>query len=224
LLLKSFVEHHHSLRPIRLCLVDNGSTDGSKEWLKENGIPFIDLKENIGHENALNHVYNDIKTRYVILNDTDVEYHNNVYDYIWELGDKRISVGELIDQNQMNGIHIKDRISPWFWIFDIYAMRNRGVKYFRDPAVGDWTYDVGSWHWDKMKENGFENLPINRKHWNQDSEIVSMPYERFDHIGKVSWDLDNHGDRYSEVMRRRYYIKDRLKDYEHIDLKGKFIP
>lgn len=223
LLLKSYVKHHYVGEPLRLMLVDNGSNDGSIEWLAENEIPFISLPGNIGHENALNYIYNDIKTRYCLLNDTDVEYKGNVYDYLLGLDDRRISVGELIDKNQMNGIHIEDRISPWFWIFDIYAMRNRGIKYFRDPTNENWKYDVGSFHWEQMKNNGFENFNIDRKHWNQDTEVVSMPYDLFDHIGKVSWNLDNHGDRYSEVTRRRYYVKDRLKEYEGVDLKGKFI-
>lgn len=204
-------------------LYDNGSTDGSKEWLNTNEIPFFDGRNNIGHENALNVIYNDIKTIYCLLNDTDVEYHANVFGYMDEMKGNCISVGEMIDKNFMNDIHIKDRISPWFWMFDIDAMRNRGNRIFRDPTNENWTYDVGSLHWERMKEFGFTNFNLPRKHWNQDSEIVSMPYDKFDHIGKVSWNLDNHGDRYSEVMRRRVYVKERLELYKDIDLKGKFI-
>jgi len=191
--------------------------------LFENEIPYIGLPENIGHENGLNHIYNDIKTKFVLLNDTDVEYLANIYDYTSEIEGFCLGVGELIDKNYMNTTHIKDRISPWFWIWNHSFMLANGIKYFRDPSVEDWTYDVGSWHWEKMKERGFTNFNIPRKHWNQDSEVVSMPYEKFDHIGKVSWNLDNHGDRYSEVMRRRQYVKERLELYKDIDLKGKFI-
>lgn len=233
LLLKSYVKHHYKDEPLNLYLVDNGSTDGSKEWLKKNEIPFVDLPENAGHENGLNKVYNEIETNFVLLVDTDVEFKEPINEYLsivrhltvfgYPDKDKCISVGELIDKNYMNDIHIKDRISPWFWLFDISKMRAAGIKYFRDPSVEDWTYDVGSWHWEQMKNLGFENYNIHRKHWNQDNEVVSMPYEKFDHIGKVSWNLNNHQDRYSEVMKRRYYVQERLKLYEHIDLKGKFI-
>lgn len=90
-------------------------------------------------------------------------------------------------------------------------------------SVEDWTYDVGSWHWEQIKNMGFENFNTPRKHWDQDNEIVSMPYDKLDHIGKVSWNLNNHGDRYSEVMRRRQYVKERLELYKDIDLRGKFI-
>lgn len=223
LLLKSYVKHHYKGEPLKLMLVDNGSTDNSQDWLFENGIPYVGLPENVGHENGLNHIYNDIKTQYCLLNDTDIEYHSNVYEYLEQMKGNVISVGELIDNNYMEQTKIKDRITPWFWLFDIMKMRENGVKYFRNPLVEDWTYDVGSWHWEQMKNLGFENFNIARKHWNQDTEVVSMPYEKFDHIGKVSWNLDNHGDRYSEVMRRRMYIKERLSLYKDIDLKNKFI-
>lgn len=35
-------------------VVDNGSTDGSQEWLSENGVPHISLPENIGFASAVN--------------------------------------------------------------------------------------------------------------------------------------------------------------------------
>jgi len=225
LLLKSYAKYHYSGEPLKLMLVDNGSSDNSKQWLIENEIPFIDCWNNLGHENALNFVYNMISTRYVLLNDTDLEYHDNVYGYIDDIENTPncASAGELIDKNYMNDIKIKDRISPWFWIFDIQLMKAMGVKEFRDPKNENWTYDVGSWHWEQMQINGFTNFNISRKHWNQDSEIVSMPYDKFDHIGKVSWNLKKHTDRYSEVMRRRDYVRDRLELYKDVDLKGKFV-
>jgi len=227
LLLKSYVKHHYTGEPLKLMLVDNGSTDNSQDWLFENEIPYIGLPENIGHENGLNHIYNDIKTKYCLLNDTDVEYtgkYGNIYDYILRMeAGGHISAGELIDKNYMNDTHIKDRISPWIWLFNIEEMHKAGVKYFRDPSVEDWTYDVGSWQWEQMKNLGFTNFNMVRFPGHQDNDLVSMRYDRADHIGKVSWNLDNHGDRYSEVMRRRQYVKERLEFYKDVPLKDKFI-
>lgn len=221
--LKSFVKHHYTGEPLKLMLVDNASTDGSVEWLYENGIPFVRSAENVGHENGLNAIYNGIKTKYCLLNDTDVEYHANVFGYLTEMKDNCISIGELIDKNYINDIHIKDRISPWFWLFGISEMHKAGVKYFRDPSEEDWTLDVASWQWLQMKNLGFTNFNLSRSPGNQDDDLVSMRYGCFDHIGKVSWNLENHSDRYSEVMRRRHYVKERLKLYEDIDLRGKFV-
>ena len=63
-------------------VVDNGSTDGSAEWLKAHQIPGIFLKENTGFSGAVNAGIRASRTPYVILlnNDTEAEP-----DYIEEL-------------------------------------------------------------------------------------------------------------------------------------------
>lgn len=57
-----------------LLVVDNGSADGSAEWLREHKIPSIFLKENTGFSGAVNRGIRAAKTPYVILlnNDTQV--------------------------------------------------------------------------------------------------------------------------------------------------------
>ncbi len=58
-----------------LLVVDNGSDDGSAEWLKEQEIPSIFLAENTGFSGAVNVGIQAAKTPYVILlnNDTEAE-------------------------------------------------------------------------------------------------------------------------------------------------------
>lgn len=56
-----------------LLVVDNGSTDGSVEWLKENHIPSIFLPENTGFTGAVNTGIKAAKTPYVILLNNDIE-------------------------------------------------------------------------------------------------------------------------------------------------------
>ncbi len=59
----------------RIIIVDNGSTDGSAEWLKENKIPCIFMPENTGFSAAVNTAIKVSETEYVILlnNDTIAE-------------------------------------------------------------------------------------------------------------------------------------------------------
>lgn len=222
LLLKSYIKHHYKGVPLKLKLVDNGSDDGSKEFLEANEIPFLSLPDNVGHENAINIVYEGINTKYVVLCDTDLEFHDNIFDYLYNMNDNCISAGELIDKNYIGETKIVDRISPWCWIWDISKMKEAGVNTFRTKE--DWTYDVGSEYWERMQQAGFTNYNIERKPGHQDNDLISMQYPKYDHFGKTSWDIQNkHGDRYSEVMRRRMYVKERLELYKEIDLRGKFV-
>lgn len=65
-----------------LLVVDNGSTDGSVEWLKERNIPSIFLEENTGFSGAVNVGIKASKTPYVILLNNDTEPEP---DYVREL-------------------------------------------------------------------------------------------------------------------------------------------
>ena len=62
----------------QICIVDNGSTDGSREWIEKNcpKVPLIALGKNTGFCGAVNAGIKASRTPYVILlnNDTEVEY------------------------------------------------------------------------------------------------------------------------------------------------------
>lgn len=62
-------------RDFDVLVVDNGSTDGSAEWLREKNIPSVFLKENTGFSGAVNTGIRVVRTPYVILlnNDTEAE-------------------------------------------------------------------------------------------------------------------------------------------------------
>ncbi|MEY8337826.1 glycosyltransferase family 2 protein [Lachnospiraceae bacterium 62-35] len=63
-------------------VVDNGSQDGSVEWLKEREIPTIFLNENTGFSGAVNRGIRAAKTPYVILLNNDTQVRP---DYVREL-------------------------------------------------------------------------------------------------------------------------------------------
>lgn len=225
LMLKSYVACHYEGSPLNILLADNGSTDDSTLFLLQNNIPFIDLKENIGHEQALNVLYPLIKTKYALFADTDLEFLTNVVKWYLPKMQQAGSTlaGDYIATNHFHHNKIVNRCGAWFFLLDVGAMKEQGVNHFRDPYCHAWNYDVGSWMTEQVEKNGFKILHTPRLNEDIDNDLISMSYETHLHIGKVSWDLTKHGDRESEVMKRRKYIEDKLKEFEHIDLNGKFV-
>lgn len=85
----------------KLLVVDNGSTDGSVEWLNSRGIDTIFLEENTGFSGAVNVGIKSADTPYVILlnNDTKVdEYYVAEMVRAIERSDKIFSVSSRILQ------------------------------------------------------------------------------------------------------------------------------
>ena len=68
---------HQNFKDFSVLVVDNGSTDGSVEWLKEHGIPAVFLKTNTGFSGAVK-----AATPYVILLNNDTKADP---DYVGEL-------------------------------------------------------------------------------------------------------------------------------------------
>ena len=66
----------------KLLIVDNGSSDGSKEYFKENNIDFIDLDTNLGFAGGCNEALKLVDTKYVILLNNDTEVFS---DYVEKL-------------------------------------------------------------------------------------------------------------------------------------------
>lgn len=62
-----------TFRDYEILVVDNGSGDGSREWLQEHQVPAIFLKENTGFSGAVNVGIRAAKTPYVILLNNDTE-------------------------------------------------------------------------------------------------------------------------------------------------------
>jgi glycosyltransferase involved in cell wall biosynthesis len=221
LMLKSYVKHHYRGEPLKLGLIDNNSDDGTKDWLIWMNIPFLDFTVNVGHENAVNILYKELRTPCMLLSDTDVEYIENVYDKYLPLIDDRCKlIGDFITGDVL-GSPVKPRVGAWFMLTDVQAMKEKGVNTFRTKE--DWSYDVGSEYTENVLENDFSIRHTERYNGNIDRDVIGMNYGSHWHYGKLSWNLQNHRDRESEVaMRMKFITEERLPLYEDIDLRGKF--
>lgn len=220
-MLKSYVKHHYKGVPLNLMLIDNGSDDDSYLHFVENGLPVFRFGVNHGHEQSLNIMYNEIHTEYVALCDTDVIYTANTHEaYLPQLTGNVVAAGEYITGDRLHDA-VRPRLSPWFMMFNIHKMKEAGVNKFRDSE--DWSYDVASWYTEKMQEKGFSFINIPRAGGHIDYDLLGMVYPTHIHLGKLSWNLENHPDRYDEVMRRRAYVREKLEEFKDVNLNGKFI-
>lgn len=211
---------HHKWQQVNLMLWDNASTDGSKEWLYDKGIPFFDSQTNIGHEEAICVMYPAIQTKWVLLIDTDLIFNEECIDHYCNfLSEDVVAAGDLIRGDNL-GEAVKPRLGAWFVLFNIEACRRIGIQKFRDTT--DWSMDVGSHFYDRIWRANKDVHIIGRLPGHIDYDVLGMRYGTHDHLGKMSWNLVNHGDRRDEVERRRVYVKEELKKYQDIDLKGKF--
>lgn len=218
LMLKSYVKLHYDER-LDLMLVDNGSDDDSKKWLTDNGVPFIDLPINIGHEAAINAVYKKINTKYCLLVDTDIQFMDNCFEYLEFLDHKCIAAGDLITGDVL-GSAVKPRIGAWFFLFNIHVMKNLGVHKFRDTH--EWSYDTGSFMTEQILSRGFTHYQIDRKPGDIDRDVIGMDYGTHRHLGKMSWATSHHKDRIDEIAMRMKYVEEQLPLYADIDLRNKF--
>lgn len=219
LTLKSYVKHHYEGKPLKLLLADNFSQDNTKAWLHQQEIPFMDNFENIGHENMLNILYERVTTKYVLLSDSDVLYYQNCNHYFDLLKEGVVAAGDLIRGDNL-GSPVKPRLGAWSIWFDIDACRAAGITWFRRST--NWAYDVASEFYENIWTRNLGVHIIPRLPGHLDYDIEGMKYGTHSHYGKMSWQLDKHGDRKDEIERRRVAITEKLKEFEDIDLKGKF--
>lgn len=220
LCLKSYVKHHFKGEKLEIFLWDNDSKDDTKEFLRANGIPFYESLENVGHENAVCEIYkNHITTKYVLLSDSDVIYNDDMSIYLPYLNDTIVAAGDLVTGDQLNG-PVKPRLGAWMVIFDIDTCKEHGIVKFRDNE--GWQYDVGSHFYEQIIEEGLGVYVIPRFPGNINEDMLGMRFGSFDHLGRLSWIIEEHEDRRGEIEKRQKYVLERLKDFEDIDLKDKF--
>jgi len=95
------IQKYSALPKTEVSIFVDGSTDGTIEWLEQEGIPYHAQVENKGAWSSWNQAVKHAKNEYVIQGEDDVFYGPdwdvNVARWIEELGDKYIVVPQIIE-------------------------------------------------------------------------------------------------------------------------------
>jgi hypothetical protein len=227
LMLKSYLATHYAGEKLNAIIWDNNESDALFAFCKEHDIPLKSLERklfevsNIGHENGINNLYVEVKTKYCLLADTDIKFTESLEPYLELLKGDCVAVGEQVGELTAAWGTIRPRLGAWMILFDIEKCREAGIKIFRDPTVTDWSYDVGSWFFEQILKAGFTYYNIQRKTDHFDPIAV---YDKFVHYGGISWDMSRpeHSNRIREIKDKYDLIQKTLAEYNYIDLNSKF--
>lgn len=67
-----------------ILVVDNGSSDGSRDWLQKKGVPSLFLEENLGFAGGVNAGLSAVDTKYVILLNNDTIVFEDYVERLWK--------------------------------------------------------------------------------------------------------------------------------------------
>lgn len=139
LLHRTVTSFHKYYPKIHICIVNNGSTDGSKyEGLYPN-TTLYDLRQNIGHGPALHFAMKRIDTKYAIFMDSDIEVMCGgvIEEMLKQVGAGMFyGIGEMVNTND-NGFTITNGeqnikyLHPYFCLIDraMYFSWHRAINH-----------------------------------------------------------------------------------------------
>lgn len=144
--IKSIKEHTSGIT-YEIIVVDNASTDGSKEYFqKQNNITYIYQNKNLGFGKANNIGYKSASGKYIFLLNTDTLLKNNAIKYLFDFMENAPSnigcAGCLLQDKDGNQIHSYGNFhtisnSIYQWIFFPILQKTRIVKKLKkydDPS------------------------------------------------------------------------------------------
>jgi dolichol-phosphate mannosyltransferase len=179
-------------KDIKIILIDDGSTDGTKEFIHKNIknkiFKFIDLKKNYGKGYAINKAKKFVKRdSIVIIQDADLEYNVKDLKKIFEYFKKNKNIKVIYGSR-----FIKKKFNQIFLSFNRDIARIIGNKFltafsnfFNNQKLTDAhtcykAFDSNIFKRIKLNENGFSFCPeVNTKISLLKIEIIEIPINYF---------------------------------------------
>lgn len=119
----------------KLFMVDNSVDNDSEEMLKSNLIEYA-RRVNGKHFEGVQHILNNVETRYVLLVDTDVIFNKNITPMLnFFIEGKYAIMGEVCGDR--GGQILYPRIHPWFCFIDIKQIRDNRISFVNHAKVAN---------------------------------------------------------------------------------------
>lgn len=159
-------------------IVINTSDSENSDLLQDNNIPYFNYR-GASHGEAVNLGLTKVKTRYVLLVDTDIIFLKDflpVFDR-FKLGNFTL-MGKVV--GDVAGKKLYSRVEPWYCFIDLYKLKINKIKFFdrdrtKNSKHSDRVYDIGS--------SMFEDIVSN----NENIADVNLENKYFKHYGGMSW-------------------------------------
>ena len=209
-------------------VVMNTSTNQT-DVLEEYKIPSFNAR-GFSHGEAVNLAFSKIKTRYVLLVDSDVVFLEDFEKLFTRFKKLDIALmGKVV--GDCGGKSLYSRIEPWFCFIDLAKLKQHKIKFFdRDRSKKEGksrVYDIGSTMYEDVSN---ANLTVGD---------VSLEGKYFKHYGGMSWreqkynpynvdtDIDFGGTHPHKVLfdiaqKVKFEYLEETKHLENIDIKGVF--
>lgn len=162
--LKLLISQCHKFKPsipLQFFICDNGSTDGSREWLASAGIPHYLNPDRQAHFDGLLHAIKRTTAPYVAYLDVDAfPIKHGWLDQATDLI-RAADVGAAGLSRKIPWGGRREFIHPSFCVF----RRELYDRLHLDPSIvhtKDFSYDVGEFMCAKLEDNGYRIVPTGR--------------------------------------------------------------
>jgi len=150
-MLKSLVLTHTVLP--QLLIIENSSTDTTRNILKSIGIPFH-TPGTITHSKSIDYALTACKTKYALMVDTDIIFVKNITPIFDVIKSMDMTLAGHI-QGSRGGKILKKRVAPWFCFVNVEHTNKHNIRFFDESRLGaNVNYDVGSSFFEDVKRAG----------------------------------------------------------------------
>lgn len=217
-------------KPLPKVVVINTSKSHQECELDTNKIPYYNFRHGI-HGEAVNLGLTKIKTRYVLLVDSDIIFLKD-----WREPFKRFVEGNFTLMGKVVGNvgekQLYERVEPWYCFIDLHKLKSNKIKFFdrertKASKSTNKVYDVGSTMFEDVVACGGTIANVN------------LEGKYFKHYGGMSWrtqkfnpddrdtDIDFGGTHphrilYDIGMRVKLEYLSETKYLENVDITGEF--